>query len=186
MSEELIGLAPKLREVLKSIGLLITALETDIGSIDDKIGVATDIASNQTVLGYNNSLYQHVHQSAKCYPTLANGVVLTGGVPAWTLGNFIEIIPANAITSMFDIHYLNFEGASATDSYELVLYKGLGGSEIEIGRVRTSRESATSGITNVPIQIPAQMANTRISAKLASKSGSSDTVTISVYYHIYS
>lgn len=186
MSEELIGIAPKLREILKSIGLLIDALEVDISSIDSKIGEVNDDASDQTLLGYHNSLYQHVHKPSKCYPTLANGIVVTGGVPAWALGSFVEVIPANTITTMFDIHYINFEDASATDSYELVLYGGLGGAEVEVGRVRTSRESATSGITNVPIQIPPQMANTRISAKVASKTGNGDTVTISFYYHIYS
>ena len=62
----------------------------------------------------------------------------------------------------------------------------LGGAEVEIGRVRSSRESAQSGITNVPVQIPPLAANTRISAKLASKSGGGDTVTVSVYYHLYS
>lgn len=158
----------------------------DQSLIDAKLGLTNDTATHQTLLGYQNSLYQHVHQSAKVYPTLADGIVVTGGTTAWTLGNFIEIIPANAIATMFDIHYINFETASATDFYEFVLYKGTVGNEIEIGRVRTSRESATSGIPNVPIQIPAQMANTRISAKVASKTGGNDTVTISVYYHIYS
>lgn len=152
-----------------------------------KIGTsATEIWSDDTVLGYQNSLYQHVHQQARVYPTLADGVVITGGAGAWQLGSFVELVPLNAITSAFDIHYVNFEGASATDTYELVLYKGTEGNEVEIGRVRSDRQSATSGITNVPIQIPAQDANQRISAKVASKSGGGDTVTISVYYHLYS
>jgi hypothetical protein len=154
--------------------------------IDAKLGVVTDFAAHKTVLGYLNSLYQHLHEQARVYPTLANGIVVTGGVGAWALGSFVEIIPANTITSPFDIHYVNFEDASATDSYQLILYAGLGGAEVEIGSVRTKRESATSGTTSVPIQIPPQMANARISAKVASKSGGSDTVTVSVYYHLYS
>jgi len=157
----------------------------DQSMIDIKLGVVTDYASHQTLLGYQNSLYQHVHNQAKVYPSLADGIIVTGGAGAWQLGNFVEIIPANTIQTAFDIHYINFEGASATDTYEFILFKGALGNEIEIGRIRTDRESATSGITNVPIQIPAQDANTRISAKVASKSGGSDTVTVSVYYHIY-
>lgn len=153
--------------------------------IDAKLGVVTDIATNQTLLGYQNSLYQHVHNQSRVYPTLANGVVVTGGAGVWQLGAFVEIIPANAIASAFDIHWINFEDASATDVYEFVLYKGLGGSEVEIGRIRTIRDAAQSGTAKVPIQIPAQNANTRISAKVASKSGGGDTVTVSVYYHIY-
>lgn len=157
----------------------------DQSMIDAKLGVTTDFAAHQTLLGYQNSLYKHVHQQARVYPSLADGIIVTGGAGAWQLGNFVEIIPASTITSSFDIHYINFEGASATDIYELVLYKGTVGNEIEIGRIRTDRESATSGVTNVPVQIPAQDANTRISAKVASKSGGADTVTISVYYHLY-
>jgi len=153
--------------------------------IDTKLGLTTHTATNQSLLGYQNSLYQHVHQQARVYPTLADGIVVTGGVAAWTLGNFVEIIPANQITTAFDIHYVVVEGASVTDIFEFVLYSGLGGSEVEIGRIRIDRESAQSGASNAPIQIPAQLANTRISAKVASKSGGNDTVTISIYYHIY-
>lgn len=157
----------------------------DQSMIDAKLGVTTDYASHQTLLGYQNSLYQHVHNQSYCYPTLADGVVITGGAGVWQLGNFIEIIPINGIINAFDIHWINFENASATDVYELVLYKGTVGNEVEIGRIRTSRDSAQSGTAKVPIQIPAQIANTRISAKVASKSGGGDTVTVSVYYHIY-
>jgi hypothetical protein len=114
-----------------------------------------------------------------------DGIVITGGADAWALGNFAEVIPAGAITSEYDIHYVVFEGASATDIYELVLYQGALGAESEIGRIRVDRESAQSGVSNAPIQIPALAANTRISAKVASKSGGNDTVTISVYYHLY-
>ncbi|MEY2669780.1 MAG: hypothetical protein RLZZ577_96 [Bacteroidota bacterium] len=155
-----------------------------VDDLETFVGIRSDMANDETLLGYLNSLYQHVHNQAKVYPTLADGILVQGGSGAWQLGNFVQIIPANQITTPFDIHYINFEGASATDTYEFVLYKGLLGEEIEIGRIRTDRESATSGITNVPIQIPAQLENTRISCKLASKSGN-DNVTVSVYYHIY-
>ena len=97
----------------------------------------------------------------------------------------MEIIPASTITVDLDIHFINCQAASATDVYEIVLYKGGAGSEEEIGRVRTSRSSAVSGVANVPIQIPFQLANTRISAAIASASGGSDTLTLSVYYHEY-
>jgi hypothetical protein len=56
---------------------------------------------------------------------------------------------------------------------------------VEIGRIRTHKNSVQAGAINVPIQIPPQLANTRISAKVASSSGGADNVTISVFYHIY-
>ena len=148
------------------------------------IGKTTDTAQDETLLGYNSTMYKHIHNPAKCYPSLANGILVTGGVGVWTLGSFVELIPTNAITASFDIHWINFESASATDTYELVLYGGLSGNEIEIGRIRTYRNSPVSGANNVPVQIPAQVPNTRISAKLASATGG-DNVTVSMFYHIY-
>ena len=162
----------------------IDEINDTVDEVNNKIGETTDDASDKSVLGYNNSIYQHIHKPAKCYPTLANGITIAGSATAWTLGNFVEVVPVNAIAVMYDIHWINFESASANDVYELVLYSGLVGAEIEIGRIRTFRQSVTSGANNVPIQIPALMPNTRISAKLASSSGG-DNVTISVFYHEY-
>jgi hypothetical protein len=159
--------------------------EIIIYAVNSKTGNSNNTAADKTLLGYLNSLYQHVHNPAKCYPTLQNGVTVNGGAGAWALGNFVEIVPASTITTMYDIHYVNFESASATDTYEFVLYSGLAGAEVEIGRIRTKKEATQSGTTSVPIQIPALMANTRISAKLASSSGG-DNVTVSVFYHTYS
>jgi hypothetical protein len=155
------------------------------GIVIKKIGESTDVWSQDgTVLGYTNVAYQHVHQSAKCYPTLANGVVIAGGVGSWVLGNFVEIVPSNVIIFPYDIHYIVIENASANDVYEIVLYSGTLGNELEIGRVRTKRDSAVAGAPNVPIQIPPQAPNTRISAKVASSTGG-DSVTVSLYYHQY-
>jgi hypothetical protein len=154
-------------------------------TINDKIGTPMDFPNgNQTVFAFGNAGYQHIHQPAKCYPTLADGVAVAGGAGVWELGNFVEVIPVNTITTAFDIHYVNVEVASANDIYELVLYKGLLGAEVEIGRVRTLKATVQSGANSVQIQIPVQHANTRISAKLASKTGG-DSLTISVFYHQY-
>lgn len=159
----------------------------DQSDIDDKLGLVTDYASHKTVLGYQNTLYQHVHSKAIVYPTLAVGKVVTGGVAAWAEGAAVEIIATATTpfsTSEFDIHFINFEAASANDTYELSLYSGADAS-VEIGRVRTKKYSATDGVVSVPIQIPPQSPGTKISAKVASASGGEDTVTISVYAHLY-
>ena len=46
----------------------------------------------------------HVHAIQKTHPTLADGVTVTGGTASWERGSFVEVVPANAITSPFDIH----------------------------------------------------------------------------------
>jgi len=159
-----------------------------LNTIKTILGATNDFAVDKTVLGYFNSLYQHVHNKAIVFPTLAAGKVVTGGVAAWAEGAAVEIIgtaTAPFATNAFDIHWINFEAASANDTYELSLYSGADAS-VEIGRVRTTKYSNTDGVVSVPIQIPAQAAGTKISAKVASAGGGEDTVTISVYAHLYS
>ena len=177
--------------IVDAIKLSTDALPTDPADqsdIDAKLGAVTDFASHQTLLGYQNSLYQHVHNKSIVYPTLAAGKVVTGGADAWAEGAAVEIIGAATApfaTNEFDIHFVNFEAASANDTFELSLYSGADAS-VEIGRVRTKKYSNTDGVVSVPIQIPAQAAGTKISAKVASAGGGEDTVTISVYAHLYS
>lgn len=143
-----------------------------------KISNITGIETKVTTLEH------HIHDRARCYPTLSAGKVVNGAAGAWTLGTMTEIVPVNVITDPFDIHYIILEAASATDVYELVLYSGLAGSEVEIARIRTARESATSGVSDIPCMCYVQPANSRISARLASASGG-DNVTISIFYHTY-
>jgi hypothetical protein len=130
-------------------------------------------------------LSDHAHSAQKVYPTLVNGTTITGGAGAWALGSFVQVVPVNTVTLPFDIHFVNVGDVSATDTYELVLYSGLGGSEVEIGRCRFSRTSAANTVSPTPMQTPIQPANTRISAKIASSSGGADTAVISLFYHHY-
>lgn len=170
----------------EAVESLLNTINRKLSVVDGKIGEPTDFPSlKDTVLAYSNAGYQHIHQPAKCYPTLADGIAIAGGVAAWTLGDFVELIPAETITTPFDIHYVNVEEASANDVYELVLYSGLAEAETEIGRIRTLKATNQTGANSVQIQVPVQHANARISAKLASKTGS-DSLTVSVFYHQYS
>ena len=126
---------------------------------------------------------EHIHSASMVYPTLAAGVAVAGGAGAWALSaNFVEVIPASAITSPFDIHFINLENASAADTYELVLYAVT----TEIGRIRfTVKDIANARILpSFPFLMVIVDKNTQIQAKLASSSGG-DTATLSVFYHIY-
>lgn len=143
------------------------------------------LVSNEEVLYNQHIAEEHIHSAQKVYPTLANGITLTGHNTAWTLGNKTEIIPVNTITSMFDLHWVNIGEASVTDTYEIVFYKGLAGAEIEIGRCRVVRAAAQSGTAPVSLMTPLIPANTRISAALASASGGGDTLELALFYHTY-
>jgi hypothetical protein len=133
-----------------------------------------------------NRINRHMHSGAKCYPTLAAGKSVQAASSAWTLGNFAEIIPANAIAAPFDIHYLNIEATPGAGTYEIHLYTGALGEEVEIGFVRTTKllDGLTAAVS-VPFQMDVVPKNTRISAKLASSLTNGPTVTFSAHYHTY-
>jgi len=118
----------------------------------------------------------------KVYPTLATTTLLTCSAAAWTLGNAIEIVPINTITERFRIDYVSFSGANTAATYEVVFYKGLAGSEIEIGRTRVHPGAVNGAVIGVPLYTALIDANERISAKAAS--GNAYTIYASIVYHI--
>ena len=125
---------------------------------------------------------EHMHNPQSVYPTGAGGVAVLGGVGAWNLGNFVEIVPINTITSDFDIHWLNIEAISAADTYEMVLYAVT----TEIGRFRFTVDGVPANLIlpTVRIQTPIILKNTQVQAKVMT-SGGGDTATISIEYHTY-
>lgn len=129
------------------------------------------------------SLIRTFANSRKVYPSLANGVTLTTAASAWTLGNFIEIIPANAITKRFRVDTANFAAFSIATTYEIVFYKGESGSEIEIGRVRANPGTTSMPVHDKPVFTELIDANTRISAKAANSTAGAGTVVVSITYH---
>jgi hypothetical protein len=129
--------------------------------------------------------FDHTHAAQKIYPTLANGITLTGAAGAWGLGNFAVIVPTNIILARFDIHHISLSGYNANDTFELVLYAGPDGFEVEIGRTRFTRLTNVGASPQIPMQTPIIPANTQIKGKLATLNGTSNTITISIFYHTY-
>ena len=128
------------------------------------------------------------NKQARVYPTLANSTLLTSGATPWLLGSFIQFVPVNTITSPFKIEYINFSAFSSQgNTVEVVLYSGLAGSEVEIGRVRANGGAAATGNKEpqMPIHCPILPANTRISAKMACSVTSAQTCTASIIYFTY-
>lgn len=115
------------------------------------------------------------------YPTLTAGVIVNGGVGAWGLSAAVtEIIPTNAIGAAFKLIGINISQISANDTYELVLYSGTAGNEVEIGRKRFTK-IATGNMPPMMFKTESLPANTRVSAKLASASGG-DNITLATEY----
>ena len=79
------------------------------------------IAGRKSTFDYVHIIEEHLHGQSKCYPSLQAGVtVLSGAI--WTLGNYVELIPAGTIGSPFDIHWLILESVTDDETYELVYY----------------------------------------------------------------
>lgn len=150
------------------------------------IGNLYDTHSDSSIYSRTELLNEHIHSVCQCYPTLAAGATITAGAGAWTLSAaYAVVIPTNTIPYDFDIHFINVETLSANASYELVLYGGADGSEIEIGRVRFTRTAVNEAANNVVINTPVQAAGTQIKAKLASSNAAGPNVTVSLFYHRY-
>jgi len=151
----------------------------------DVVGNKTDDENGNSVYSLAHMLHEHIHSKQQVYPTLANGVTITGAAGAWVLGNFSIVIPANTITRPFDIHHVNVASYNANDTFELVFYYGSDGSEIEAGRVRFSRATNTGATPNIPMMSTIIPANSQVKAKIATQNGTSNTATISIMYHTY-
>ena len=156
----------------------------DINSADnnyfgDVIGNKEDTWRGSSLVSILRKVEERLNTAAKCYPTLADGVVLTTAGGAWTLGALVEIVPADTITSEFLIYYVYIETVSKTDVYEVVLYDT---AEAEIGRLRTSRDTLYPQAGGLAISTTVIPANTKISAKLANKTGGGETMTVSLHY----
>lgn len=129
-------------------------------------------------------LDEHVHTVQLVYPTLADGVALATAADDWVLGTITEIVPANAITSDFDIHEIVVEAANTADkTYELHLFSGAG--DTLVGKVRFAAGSVRGGVPNVNEQMPIIAANARIRGQLAIQDGGSKTAVVSIRYHTY-
>ena len=165
--------------------------------IRDVIGNKTDTSfSNGTtspsIIGHLTAGYHHVHDSAKVYPTGAGDygadpITLTASATTnWLHGSKTEVVPVNGITSWFDIHWIIVSSMADADDYELRVFKGGIGEETEIGRIAFSRNAVQDRSSYpLPIQIPPQMPNTRISMSLASGTANTSTAQIKIYYHTY-
>lgn len=145
--------------------------------------MAQHIAGKPSQFDILKVLSEHNHSEEKCYPTGASGVTVTGAAGAWTLGAYAEIVPVDTITKDFDIHHIVVEDASADDEYELVLYAGT--TEIARRKVRPDTSIFSGALPEIPIQTPMIAKNSQIQAKVMSKGGGSDTITISIQYHTY-
>ena len=160
------------------------AAQTTVGTTRSLMGYIKGILNTVLAIDADSEINQdHIHGVNKVYPTLAAGVPIVSSGTAWVLGNFVEVVPANTITTIFDIHFIKVEGFDKTGTYCLVLYQGAG--DTEVGRCRLTRDSNTPTYGYSPFMTPLIPANARIRAKVAHSANPAATLTISIAYHTY-
>jgi tellurite resistance-related uncharacterized protein len=145
--------------------------------------VEPDTLTTDSPGSHIHHIEEHLHKEANVYPTLTGGVTATSHTDAWTLGNYIEVVPASTISSVYDIHWINVEAMSDDVTFELVLYA----STTEICRVRVTGADVANArlFPSIPVITPKVAADTQIQAKVASSGAGGDTITISLGYHTY-
>lgn len=156
--------------------------ERDNDYMWEVLGNKEDGHSGDSAMSKLKMLQEHVHSAAKVYPTGGAGVTVTQAAGAWTLGAAATIIPANTVTKDFDVHYINIEGASGDDTYELVLYDD----GVECGRMRFTTVDIANArfLGSIPMQTSLLEKNSALTAKVMGSVGSLNCV-ISVFYHEY-
>ncbi len=150
------------------------------------VGNKDDAVSSTSLMAFSHRMDDHIHSVCKVTPSGQAGVTLTAGdADPWTLGGFGVLAATNAITIIFDLHFIVVEAMSANATYEIVVYSGADASEVEVGRIRIVRVTNQVRSVALPIQTPLIAANSQIKAKVMSSTGNLDTVTISLQYHTY-
>lgn len=158
-----------------------------VGNKNDFVTIPYSFGVNSLV-AHANTIYQHVHGQSWVYPKFSNGVMLTTAGSAYTdPGLPTEIIPANTLTSPFDIHFAFLYNLSSGGEFVVELYSGAPGEEIliEDGLFAYRDTSGRVQLGNQRSQIPQQIANTRISAKAYFSGNSVQTVQVRLKGHYY-
>lgn len=118
----------------------------------------------------------------KVYPTLAAASEATANSSAYTLGANKEIMPATVTSKNIIITGLHVTAATAGNTFEIVIYKGASGSEVEVGRTFCTSLSEAGRTITVPFGTAKIPPSTRISTKISSSSAGSDTASIAIQY----
>lgn len=162
----------------------------DNGSVAGKFGEHVDVPyvpGTETLMAYAATGYYHIHGASFIYPDKADPVLLTSSAASWSeTGNIIEIIPANAITKPFDLHWCSVWDISIALYGVIDIFAGPVDNLVKIGAVDVGRTANFSRESAMPVQIPQQPANTRISCRFSDNTTSSRTCRAKFYGHVYS
>jgi len=164
---------------------LVNAVKTLLGTKTSIVQVPY-VAHADDMMAFIRTGYYHVHGASFIYPDKAVPVTLTSAAASWAeTGDLIEVIPANAIKKDFDLHWCSISSISAELDGVIDIYAGPAESAVKIGSIDVVRTSNFARENAMPVQVPQQPANTRISAKFTDSTASVRTVRVKFYGHVY-
>jgi len=130
-------------------------------------------------------IHEQIHSGQSLiYPSLAAAIVSTSSAVAWTMGNYVEIIPVDTITTMYYITGIVINNMVIDTEYEVNVATGLGAAEVIVGTfTHETHDTNLSCIIQLspPLKISS---NTRISVRCATENAIADTCTIKLMYKI--
>jgi len=91
----------------------------------------------------------------------------------------------DVIQKDFDVHYVSIASISANGDYEITLYSGESGSEVEISCIPVTRSAVQSQEGSQSTINSIVTKKTKISAALNSSNAAANTLTIKLVYHTY-
>lgn len=166
----------------------VDIIDTNVDVVNGKIGEDTDEFNGTTTLkGFNNTLYKHIHNPSYLYPSNGTNISVTTSATTSQFGAMVEVIPANAITEAFDIHWANIADMTAVGTYNVELWE-IDGSLAPVkylGVFSATRNDNFSKVGESTVQIPPVAPNTRIGARALKGTSGTGTISFNIHYHDY-
>lgn len=142
---------------------------------------------DQTLLGYSNQSYKHVHNPGYITPDDGSVIQVTSSATAGAFGAFVDVIAANQIDRAFDIHWLSITDISGLGVYVIELHRldGTGASEELLSQIPATRTNNFVRGGEVTTQIPVQPPNARVGARMLRDNTGAETIDFIAHYHDY-
>ena len=157
-------------------------------TVSDVMGNKTDDEDGNSVYSQIYLLEKHFHSAGNVYPRGAGGITITKAAGAWAAVPAVktEVVPVIAgIPYLFDIHWISISAISANGEYEIYLYSGLAGFELEITAIPATRSAVQSQEGSAFCMTDLIVPNTRISAALRGSPAGAESLIIKLGWHPY-
>ena len=172
--------------ILNIINTKVNSVSNILGDKDDSVEVPY-ISEISTAMAFLQTGYYHVHGASFVLPDKSDPVIVHSAEDSWDdTGTIVEVIPADTVIKDFDLHWCSISDISATLWGMLDFFAGPDEALVKIGSVDVLKTSSKTRENAMPLQVPQQPANTRISVRFTDSTGSVRSCRVKLYGHVYS